>query len=387
MDYSILRPFIGEPLRILHIYKTYYPEEFGGVQLVIHNLCEGAQRLGHNAEVFTLSSTDQPPSFVCDHHLVNRSRRFARVASMDFSFGSISSLRRLVSEFDILHYHFPWPWMDVMHLFLGCAKPCVVTYHSDVVKQRILKQFYKPLQKWFLSRMDRIVATSPNYAATSPVLSMYQEKLKVIPLGIDPAAYNVLPGRLNLWRKRMKDEFLLFVGAFRYYKGIECLLEAAENYDGQIALVGGGYCEKALRGIALEKKLDNVVFLGQLADEDKCALLKLCSGFVLPSHLRSEAFGLAAVEAQFFSKPLITCEVGTGTSFVNIDGVTGIVVPPNDPHALTAAMRELRDAPARAREMGQNGKERLNKLFTLDAMVQSYLTLYKDLIQDSSRSL
>ena len=128
--------------------------------------------------------------------------------------------------------------------------------------------------------------------------------------------------------------------------------------------------------------LTNVKFVGAVPDDDKIALLALCRGVVFPSHLRSEAFGITLLEGAMFGKPLISCEIGTGSSYVNIDGVTGIVTPPNDPAALRAAMRRLADDAALAEQMGRGARERFDTLFTADHMARSYVALYRKVLEN-----
>ena len=99
----------------------------------------------------------------------------------------------------------------------------------------------------------------------------------------------------------------------------------------------------ALRARADAAGASRVRFAGQVSDAEKAALLANCRGFVLPSHLRSEAYGMVLVEAAIQRKPLVSCEIGTGTSFVNLDGETGFVVPPESVPALAAALCRLLD--------------------------------------------
>jgi rhamnosyl/mannosyltransferase len=83
------------------------------------------------------------------------------------------------------------------------------------------------------------------------------------------------------------------------------------------------------------------VFAGQVSDAKKVALLKRCRALVLPSHLRSEAYGMVLVEAAMYGRPLISCEIGTGTSYVNAHEETGFVVEPESSTALALAMNTL----------------------------------------------
>lgn len=98
---------------------------------------------------------------------------------------------------------------------------------------------------------------------------------------------------------------------------------------------------------------------------------------VLPSHLRSEAFGMVLVEAEMFGKPMICCEIGSGTSYVNEHGVTGLVVPPEQPDALAKAMQALLADDALAGRMGQAARARYEAMFSGPALGDAYRSLYR----------
>ncbi|WP_151030200.1 glycosyltransferase, partial [Citrobacter cronae] len=162
---------------------------------------------------------------------------------------------------DLVHYHFPWPFMDVVHFASRLRKPTVVTYHSDIVKQKYLLKLYAPLMHRFLGSVDAIVATSPNYVRSSPVLSRYAPK--VIPLGIDPATYPTVPSSVCArWQSRFPERFFLFVGALRYYKGLDYLIEACREVPYPVVILGRGPMECELKARVARLGLLNVHFVG-----------------------------------------------------------------------------------------------------------------------------
>jgi rhamnosyl/mannosyltransferase len=177
---------------------------------------------------------------------------------------------------------------------------------------------------------------------------------------------------------QLPDRFLLFVGVLRYYKGVHILLEAAKHNGLDIVIVGSGPMEAELKQAA-GQNLHNIHFLGSLSDNDKIALLELCAGFVFPSHLRSEAFGLSLVEAAMFGKPMISCEIGTGTSYVNLDKETGFVVPPNDVDALSNAMKSIWEDGKGVAVLGAAARDRYLACFTAEKMCSEYYRLYCEL--------
>jgi len=368
-------------MRVLHFYKTYHPDSVGGVEQVIRQMCVGTGRLGVTNTVLSLSRQDKLVPFEFEGHMVHRVPLNVEIASNAISVQSIGALARLAKQADVVHYHFPWPFMDLAHFMARVDKPTVVTYHSDIVRQRHLLRLYQPLKHRFLKSVDAIVATSPNYLGSSTVLARYRDKTTVIPFGLDRNTYpQPDPDRLAYWRDRVGPKFFLFVGVLRYYKGLHILLEAAKGTDYPIVIVGAGPIEQELKQQAASLGLTNVMFVGAIDEPDKAALLTLCYAVSFPSHLRSEAFGISLLEGAMYGKPMISSEIGTGTTYINVDGDTGLVVPPSDAQALRVAMRTLWDNPELARTMGRRAEARYEELFTSEKMATNYTALYHELV-------
>jgi glycosyltransferase involved in cell wall biosynthesis len=369
-------------MRVLHFCKTYYPDSWGGIEQVIRQMCVGTGRLGVSNEVLTLTRSDGPATLQIDGHTVHRVPLDFEIASNAFSYSAIRKLARLAREADVIHYHFPWPFMDLAHFMARVDKPSVVTYHSDIVRQKTLLRVYTPLKRLFLRDVDAIVATSPNYFASSEVLGRYRDKVSTIPFGLDRSTYvEPRPQVLEKWRARTNGErFFLFVGVLRYYKGLHILLDAVASTDYPVVIVGAGPIEQELKAHAERLGLHHVQFVGAVDEEDKVALLKLCYAMAFPSHLRSEAFGISLLEGAMYGKPMISSEIGTGTTYINIDNETGLVVPPSDPDAFGQAMRTLWDNPQLAADMGRRAEARYWELFTAEKMAENYAALYRKLL-------
>lgn len=368
-------------MKVLHFYKTAMPDSMGGVEQVIHQLSRGTSRLGVHNTVLSLSPDPVPAVVQRDGYALHRARLDATVASTGLSMAVFTQFAELAREADLVHYHFPWPFMDLVHFVSRIRKPTLLTYHSDIVRQKVLARLYQPLMRRFLGAMDCIAATSPNYLVASEVLTRYQHKVRVIPIGIDKDTYpQPSPQKVASWRAQLGERFFLFIGVLRYYKGLHILLEAAQGTNYPIVILGAGPTEQALRAHAHRLGLRNVHFLGYLPDEDKVAILELCYAVLFPSHLRSEAFGVSLLEGAMFAKPLISTEIGTGTSFVNVGSLTGLVVPSGDPAALRAAMDRLWQDPALAADMGRQAQARYWQHFTAEQMSRSYFSLYQALV-------
>lgn len=383
---STSRPISKARMRVLHFFKTYWPDTFGGVERTIHAIAKGTQKYGVESDVLSLSQTPQANTRLFDGHMAYKAKLDFEFASTGFSRAVFRRFKELSATADVVHFHFPWPLMDVVHLLSHHHKPTLVTYHSDIVKQRSLLRLYRPLMNSFLGSVDRIVATSPNYLDTSKVLRKFKSKTSVIPLGLAEADYPDVDGAVRAyWKATLPPRFFLFVGVLRYYKGVHFLLEAAAKTGLDVVIVGEGPLRRNLEKQIVRRNITSVRFLGALPDVDKRAIFDLSLGLVFPSHLRSEAFGLSLVEASMFGKPMISCEIGTGTSFVNLDGNTGLVVPPGDVDSLASAMVRLWEDERLALSFGVNAKRRYNEHFRAEQMAVAYVELYRELVEPTER--
>ena len=362
-------------MKVLHCYRTFYPETQGGLEQAIFEMA----RHTVDSEVLTLSCS--PGEVSVSGIPVKAERRWLSVASCCMGPGLVSELYK--KQADVLHLHYPWPFGDLSYLLGGRRRPLIVTYHSDIVRQRALGAVYGPLMRLFLDRADRIVATSPDYLASSPVLREYSEKVEVIPLGVSESSYPKPSAEsIEILHERFGKGFMLFVGALRYYKGLEFLVRAARGLPFPILIAGKGPEEKRLKELADSLAVTNVHFLGHVDDLEKMALLSLCRAVVFPSHLRSEAFGVTLLEGMMAGKPLISCSIGTGTSFVNLDGETGHVISPADVNALQLAMLDLWEDQQKATAWGRAARARYESMFTGQKMAEAYHDLYRRILAE-----
>jgi rhamnosyl/mannosyltransferase len=368
-----------DKVRVLHFFKTYWPDSFGGIERTIHAISRATAPLAVTSSVLSLSRSpaDSPPRF--DGHAIAKARLDLAVSSTGFSREAPGMFRRLAAEADIIHYHFPWPFMDVVHFMARPRQPTLVTYHSDIVRQRFLRPIYSPLMHAFLDSATQIVCTSPNYLQSSRPLQRYRSKTEVIPIGIEDRFHAPCGGEPRKVEQELPARYFLFVGVLRYYKGLEVLIEAAKLAGLPVVIVGDG----PVRGDLVQRAsgADNVRFLHDVDDDQKFALLRNCQGFVFPSHQRSEAFGIALLEAAMMGRPMISCEIGTGTSYINLHRQTGLVVPPNDPPALASAMLEIDRNRQQSEEWGRAARKHYLSHFTADQMGMAYARLYRDLLK------
>lgn len=373
-------------INLIHTYKTSNFDTNGGVETFISNLLyDGINLKRFNIRVI---SCTQGKSRVVKKKGVTfiLYKTLFTIASTPFSIGYILNFKKNMDWADVIHNHFPWPLFDFLNSIFNLKKPIIVTYHSDVIRQKFLNIIYNFFVMQSFSKVFKIVATSNNYLSSSTILTKkeFSKKCIVIPLSIEklpsfPSKNNILATLKKYGLK--KKTYIIFIGVLRYYKNIPLLIEASPYINADILIVGDGPSKLTLKKFIANQNLKNVHVLGSLSEEDKNALLSLSSLLVLPSNLRSEAFGLVLLEASMFGKPMITLDIGTGTSFVNLDNKTGFVVKSNNFIKLSLAINKILSDSSLARKMGNIAKSRFNKFFTKQTMIRKYELLYEHAIK------
>jgi rhamnosyl/mannosyltransferase len=369
-------------MRVLHVYKRSFPTTVGGIEVFIDNLSNHTNKLGVENTVLSLADIPQTKTVQVNTYDVVLAKQSFFVASTGFSWSAFKQYRELAASADIIHFYFPNPFSDLLYFFSPKKKPCLVTYQSDIIKQKNLLRIYKPLMKYFLGKMDRVIATTPKYLASSDVLQTYKDKVVTIPIGIpQPIVNEAAKEQTIIWKSKLPEKFFLFVGALRYYKGLSFAIEASQKTGIPLVIAGGGGVEEELKAQAEKSNAKDVHFLGFVSDDDKLSLLELCHGFIMASHLRSEAFGISLLEAAAMGKPLISCEIGSGTSYINEHETTGIVVNPASPSELAEAMETIYNDDKLAVSYGKAAFERYKALFTADVQAKKYIEVYNELIK------
>jgi len=374
--------------------NKYYPPHLGGIEFHVRDLAEGlVEREG--AKVSALVANDGPGSVreMLGGVEVMRMSRFAQYASTPIALGMRQQLRFLLSgpeASDVLHLHFPYPWGEISWLSMNARVPAVMTYHSDIVRQKTSLALYKPLLEKVLDRVDLIIASSPNMVEHSEFLAPRAEKCRVVPFGLHverfAATQELLERAARLKARHSHRKVVLFVGRLVYYKGVDVLLRAMSDVDADLVIIGKGPLESELREQAHSQGIASRVFFEPpVSDEDLTAWYHASDVFCLPSVARSEAFGLVQVEAHASGLPVVSTDLTTGVPFVNADGVTGLVVPPGDSSALARALGTLLSDDDLRRRLGEQARSRANAEFSIERMVTQTVSVYREAIEGQRR--
>lgn len=377
-------------MRILHVAK-FYPPAFGGMETVVASMAEGVAALGHEVTVLVHAEDGDPtPRYPMPGVTVLRAPFRLAVGTMALSPAYARLYRQWRSWADIVHVHAPNPVADLLIALWPPTAPVVVTWHSDIVRQRLLKHLVAPLAHALCRRAAAIHCSAAFIRRDSAFLPPYRAKTCVIPFGrrVDTfVAAATDAAAIRATRAARGGRFALAVGRLVYYKGFDVLIRAAADLpDVRLVIIGDGPLHAALQGLIDTLGLgQRVTLLGGVSEADLAAHYAAADCFVLPSTHRSETFALVQVEAMAAGLPVINTALPTGVPEVSLDGVTGLTVPPGDQAALTEALQRLwGDADLRQR-FGAAGQARATTVYSERAAAERFSALYGGLRSDAAR--
>jgi rhamnosyl/mannosyltransferase len=375
-------------MRVTMVNK-YYPPHLGGIEYHVRYLAEALVSFDH-AQVRAIVANEGPETvreIAGGVDILRLGRAFA-YSSTPVAYGMPAAIRLEATRpdpADLLHLHFPYPWGEVSWIRADPGLPTVLTYHSDIVRQKAALAVYSPLLRRFLSKVDLIISGSPNLVEHSEFLQPFAGKCRVVPFGYDLTRYEATPDTLARAAKLREGHtrpIVLFVGRLVYYKGVDVLVRAMADVDADLVVIGSGPLEGTMREIAVAGGIaDRITFMPPVPDEELVAWYHAADVFCLPSVERSEAFGAVQVEAHACGTPVVSTDLPTGVPFVNEDGVTGLIVPPGDAGALGGALRRLIDDPELRAKLGAQARDRARRMFTLEAMTSGVMGVYREALE------
>lgn len=363
-------------LKVLQIGK-YYPPYKGGFESSLYTLVNGLkdtielQILVSHIKRKTVTERDKGLTVI-------RLASFGRIFSQPVTPALFFWIKRLKA--DIIHLHLPNPLAMVAYLIASPKGKLIISYHNDIIRQKIAAVFLWPLLIKALRRADAIVITSENLMNSSSVLQKFRGKCHIIAHGIDINRFKGTSRVLEESEKiksKIDKPIILFVGRIVYYKGLEYLISAMRDVDARLMIVGKGPLTRRLKKIARARGVeDKIAWEGGVSEELLPAYYHACQLLVLPSSSSSESFGLVILEAQASGRPVISTELPTGVTFTNLDGVTGLTVPARNSELLAGAINKLLSSEELRIRYGANGKQRVGQYFTKELMADEFLKLY-----------
>ncbi len=376
-------------MRIVHLYKDYFPPVRGGIEQTLHRMATAQVRAGHQVTVMVSASGSRRSSTESlDGVEVARVGEWARVWSTPLCPG----MPRHVADqrADIWHLHYPSPPGEISWLLARRREAAVMTYHSDIVRQRAVMPIYGSFARAVLRRLDLIMPTSDSYQERSSMLREFRDKCRVVPLGIDLAPFDRLEHHRSEGeglKQRYGTPLVVFVGKLRHYKGLDVLIDAMSDVRASLVIVGDGPVEREVRERIAARGLGDRVFLaGAVAEDRLMAFLAAADVGVLPSTQVSEALGMALVEFMAAGVPVVCTELGTGTTFVNRHGETGYVVAPGNARELGSAIGRLLADESLRRRFGAAARRRAHEVFSLEAMMRGVDNVYAEALHKRDKA-
>lgn len=379
--------------RVLHIGK-FYPPDNGGIESVTASLARGAVRAGHFVTVHCFE--ENAKGYATDGGVqVCRIPQTMKLASQPLSIKYLWRGWKLSLQADLIHVHVPNMLGAMLVIVLPSNAKVVVHWHSDVVGKGLLSRILKPLEKAMLRRADRIICTSQYYADASEIVRPFMAKVTIIPLGVpDKCELNtpkdgrhskcILPEKIfNHIRNR---PLVLSVGRLVPYKGYDNYIDSIKlmTTDAAIVIIGGGPLAKILQMKVEKSNLqDRVLFAGRVEDHTLTNLLSMATVFCMPSNERSEAFGVALLEAMVWGVPIVSYNIpGSGVPWVNLHGVSGVNVPLGDSVELAYELDNLLTDHVRRKNLAIGSRLRYEKFFVEQQAIDLNLDVYSKLLGD-----
>jgi glycosyltransferase involved in cell wall biosynthesis len=364
-------------LRVLHVGK-YYAPHVGGMESHVQTLCSELRKYV-DARVLVANAGREDREEIAGSVPVMRVRTFVRLAGAPVCPSMSQKIRQ--SGADLVHIHLPNPTAALAFIVSGFQGPLVLTWHSDIIRQRFLKVLFMPIERRLLRDARAIIASSPDYVAYSPNLYEHRLRCRIIPFGIPLAREKQSDAaQVSMIHRLYGRPLLLSIGRLVGYKGYRYLVRAMKYIDAHLLLIGEGperlKLEGEVRSIGLSER---VHFLGRV--EETAPYYQACDIFVLPSIGRNEAFGIVQLEAMACGKPVVNTQLRSGVPFVSVNGFTGVTVPPADSLALARAINVLLDDPDRRSAYGAAAETRVKREFSLEKMVSETLRVYEEVIR------
>ena len=379
-------------MKIIQASSYFYPH-VGGVETHVLELSQSLLDMGHDVLVVCAEVPKSRPFQVMNGLPV------FRFPAIDLPYIPFTYfMRRRLSEFnaDVIHSHYPPPFISYQAVRSLPELPHLLTYHCDLelpdkiasiripnTAKRIVQQINKELYlASILSNVKRIVVTTKSYAESSEVLRYYQ--YQIIPNGIRLETFDALSRDVNA-EKEAKQ--ILFVGRLSSVKGVEYLIEAAkivldQQSDVTFLIVGEGEERDRLKALSRGYE-ERIRFYGHIPRRALVTLYRTSTLLVLPSFTRLEAFGVVLLEAMASETPVVASRI---PGVLDVVGDGGLLVKPRDALELANAILEIVSNPRKARAMGKNGRRLVEHKYDWRIIAKKILDVYRDIMDASTKS-
>lgn len=346
--------------KVFHLYKTFSPYTHGGVEKYIESIINSQSKFNH--QILSIGNNK-----------LSNSKKIIFKKTFNYSSDIFSLslckfvLKEIDRENDIIHLHTPWPTMEFFLCFFNFKK-ILVTYHSDIVRQKFINFFYKHITIFFLkNKASKVIVTSKMYYNSSEILKRVPKtNISIIPIGIED-----LENSVNL-EKDFRENYILFIGSNRSYKGIHLLEELVQKEPKKFILIGSG--------LSKFNKYSNVKLYENISEEKKANIISKASFLLMTSTSRNEAFGIVLVESLRSGIPIISPNLNSGVSWVNQDNLTGFIYKTGDLKDLKIKLKKIMDLKfSKYKDLRYQARIRYEQFFELNLMIKNLDKIYHEI--------
>lgn len=383
-------------MRVLQFGRFHNEQQNGGVERHQQLLCQGLAAQGLDVVYLVAAAGLAGSDVMVDGYRLIQAASFGTAFSTALSPAQVFKALALHKEkpFDVLHLHFPNPLAHLASMLFPANVKRVITWHSDIVRQKRLLAMYLPFLQRVTRQADALVAaTQAHYSSSTQIPpDIPAHKRRVIPFGLDFGSLALTPHTTALCaelKSQAKHKPVIFaLGRHVYYKGFDVLIDAMQHIDAQLILGGDGPLRQSLQDQVEKLGISSkVTFTGSIPEEDLASYFHACDMFCLPSVEQSEAFGLVQLEAMACAKPVICTQLNNGVNVLNVHGETGFAVPVRDSVALAGRINQLINDSSLRLQLGEQARSRALNVYSLPAMTASHINLYQDLTDSSNKTI
>ena len=388
-------------MRILQVTPAFVPSHFGGINL-FYNLSKNLVKRGHEVVVYTTDINDKYSRLsniqggrsiggIKVYYFRNISNSLAAKHRLSIPKGMSTAVKREISNFDIIHLHNVRTYQNIIihHYARKYNIPYVLQAHGSlprIMSKKRLKQVYDTLWGYrLLEDASRVIAVTETEVEQYRGMGISEDKIEIIPNGIDLSEFDNLPQWGKFRRKYglgSDQRIILYLGRIHKIKGLDLLVKAFADLSKplnniKLVIVGpdDGYLPSLKKLIAHLEISAKVLFTGPLYGQEKLKAYVAADVYVLPSIY--ETFPIAVLEAWACGTPVVVTD-RCGIADV-IDGEAGFVVPYDREQLQHALLHMLDDDKIRLR-FGERGKSLVRERFNCEKIAEQVERVYQEIL-------
>ena len=351
-------------MKLLHLYRAFYPEIEGGIPYLIKKFLEFPEIIISND---VLVASRDPTNSIFGRIISTKS--YGSLFSIPLSPRYFSTALRILSSYDIIIAHTPYPIANLILLFTRKNQKKIIFWHADIIKNKIFKFILRPLITYSLHKSDAIIVGHNRIIDSTKILQKFEKKCFVIPFPVDGDKFFCEQSNKIVNR-------VVACGRLVKYKGLSNLIQAAKHLNAEFIIIGEGperhNLENEIIKLGLEKKIKLV---GQISDDDKIAYLKSAAIFVFPSITEQETFGIAQLEAMAAGCAIINTNIRTAVPLIARDKLEALTIEPNNPTQLANNIQLLLNDNQLRLDLANAGIERVKKDFSKEKFQENVIQL------------